>query len=62
MVLVNEENQHSLWPLRGVPSGWAVVQAGHAPRLRRYPPLDAHGPICGKPATVVASEHDSSLG
>ncbi|MFI9833542.1 MbtH family protein [Streptomyces sp. NPDC051913] len=33
LVLVNEENQHSLWPaFRAVPAGWAAV---HGPDTRK---------------------------
>ncbi len=29
LVLVNDENQHSLWPaFRDVPAGWRVAQGG----------------------------------
>ncbi|CBH48422.1 MbtH-like protein [Prescottella equi 103S] len=62
LVLVNEENQHSLWPaFADVPSGWAVV---HDRDTRRacVAYIDAHWTDLRPPATVVGSEHDSSLG
>lgn len=49
-VLVNAENQHSLWPaFAEVPAGWTVVHGEDsreaAPRTRRRT-----GPTCGPPA------------
>ncbi len=42
LVLVNEENQHSLWPaFADVPSGWAVVH-GRDTRRACVAYIDAH--------------------
>ncbi|GAA0418055.1 MbtH family protein [Streptomyces luteireticuli] len=41
-VLVNHENQHSLWPeFAGVPAGWTVVH-GPAPRQECLDHIERH--------------------
>lgn len=62
LVLVNEENQHSLWPaFADVPAGWAVVH-GRDTRRACVAYIDAHWTDLRPPAAMVAPEHDSSLG
>jgi len=62
LVLVNEENQHSLWPaFADVPVGWAVVH-GRDTRRACVDYIDAHWTDLRPSAAMIAPEHDSSLG
>ena len=48
LVLVNDEEQHSLWPtFSDVPAGWRVVY-GEADRVRVWTTSNRTGPIYGR--------------
>lgn len=62
LVLVNEENQHSLWPaFADVPAGWAIVHGGDT-RRACVDYIDAHWTELRPRDAFLAPEHDSSLG
>ncbi|MET8703012.1 MULTISPECIES: MbtH family protein [unclassified Kitasatospora] len=54
LVLVNDENQHSLWPVWiDVPAGWTTVH-GEAPRQECLDWIEANWTDI-RPASLVAS-------
>lgn len=58
VVLVNAENQHSLWPLAlDVPSGWTVVY-GQDSRQNCLDYVDEHWTDM-RPASLVAMEREA---
>ncbi|WP_278249716.1 MbtH family protein [Rhodococcus sp. ABRD24] len=62
MVLVNEENQHSLWPARvDVPAGWSIA---HNEDTRRacIDYIDANWTDLRPGSLLAAEEHDSTVG
>lgn len=61
-VLVNDEDQHSLWPVfADIPVGWRVVH-GEASRAACLDYVERTGPICGRRACVTPwSRTDRSL-
>ncbi|MFE0582153.1 MULTISPECIES: MbtH family protein [unclassified Streptomyces] len=54
LVLVNDENQHSLWPVWiDVPAGWTTVH-GEAPRQECLDWIEAHWTDI-RPASLLAA-------
>ncbi|WP_430332560.1 MbtH family protein [Rhodococcus sp. ACT016] len=61
LVLVNEENQHSLWPaFADVPTGWAIVH-GKASRRACVDYIDRNWTDLRPTSAVAARDHDPSL-
>ena len=57
LVLVNDENQHSLWPaFRDVPAGWTVVH-GEDTRANCLEYVSAHWTDM-RPASLVSASND----
>lgn len=58
-VLINDEGQHSLWPIAiDVPAGWRVV-FGEAPRQECMEYVDTHWTDM-RPASLVAAMESGS--
>ena len=58
LVLVNEDNQHSLWPASaGVPAGWAIVH-GRASRRACVAYIDRNWADLRPSALLAARERD----
>jgi MbtH protein len=61
LVLVNEDNQHSLWPaFADVPAGWAVAH-GKDTRRACVDYIDTNWTDLRPGTLLAAREHDSSL-
>lgn len=61
LVLVNEENQHSLWPaFADVPTGWAIAH-GKASRRACVDYIDRNWTDLRPSTALAAREHDPSL-
>lgn len=58
LVLVNEENQHSLWPVTiDVPAGWTVIH-GEDSRQNCLDYIDSHWTDL-RPASLIAAVNGS---